>query len=191
MNKENLLDTREAKPISLNASEKIRIERPKAGEKIEIFVKIGAIRIGAEEKQTGTDLTLAFACKSDDCKFNYPSDLEINVEALTDTTYFVRKTNTSKPNESDTIVDWVIQLHMVRQERSLEGRLMKLFYLLTTRLGKRTARGLLLDHTLSHARIAEIIGSTRSTVSRTISKLRKTEQIYIDDLKNQLLLPVH
>ena len=80
---------------------------------------------------------------------------------------------------------------MVRQERSLEDRLMKLFYLLTTRLGKRTAKGLLLDHTLSHARIAEIIGSTRSTVSRTISKLRKTEQIYIDDLKNQLLLPVH
>ena len=134
---------------------------------------------------------MAFACKSDDCKFNYPRDLEINVEALTDTTYLVRKTNTSKPNESDTIVDWVIQLHMVRQERSLEDRLMKLFYLLTTRLGKRTAKGLLLDHTLSHARIAEIIGSTRSTVSRTISKLRKTEQIYIDDLKNQLLLPVH
>ena len=133
---------------------------------------------------------MAFACKSYDCKFSYPQDLDINVEALTDTTYLVRKTNGKKPSESDSIVDWVVQLHIVRQERSLDDRLMKLFYLLTTKLGKRTAQGLQLEYTLSHARIAEIVGSTRSTVSRTISKLRKTEKIYIDELRNQLILPV-
>ena len=67
---------------------------------------------------------------------------------------------------------------------------MKFFRLMTTKLGKRTREGLLLEHTLSHARIAEIIGSTRSTVSRTISTLRKTQQIYIDELKGQIILPV-
>ena len=97
--------------------------------------------------------------------------------------------NGTKANGRDTIFDWVIQLHIVRQEVNLENRLMKLFYLLVTRLGKRTARGLLLEHTLSHARIAEIVGSTRSTISRTISMLKKTERIYIDDLKDQLILP--
>ena len=67
---------------------------------------------------------------------------------------------------------------------------MKLFRLLTTKLGKRTQVGLLLEHKLSHARIAEIVGSTRSTVSRTISTLRKSKQIYIDELKGQIILPV-
>ena len=86
-------------------------------------------------------------------------------------------------------MDWIIQLHIVRNEANLESRLMKFFELLITRLGKRTPEGLLLEHTLPHARIAEIVGSTRSTVSRTISALRKSEQIYIDELKSQIILP--
>jgi len=86
-------------------------------------------------------------------------------------------------------MDWVLQLHIIRYERNAENRVMKLLQLLTKRLGKRTSKGLLLEHTLSHARIAEIVGSTRSTVSRTISKLRKAELIYVDKFKNQLILP--
>ena len=78
----------------------------------------------------------------------------------------------------------------MRNETNLENRLMKFFKLLITRLGKRTSEGLLLEHTLPHARIAEIIGSTRSTVSRTIGSLRKSQQIYIDELKEQIILPV-
>ena len=91
---------------------------------------------------------------------------------------------------SDAIIDWIIQLHIVRHETNLEKRLMKFFRLMTTKLGKRTSEGLLLEHTLPHARIAEIVGSTRSTVSRTISTLRKTQKIYIDELKEQIILPV-
>ena len=87
-------------------------------------------------------------------------------------------------------MDWIIQLHIVRHEANLESRLMKFFELLMHRLGKRTSKGLLLEHTLPHARIAEIVGSTRSTVSRTIGILRKTQQIYIDELKNQIILPI-
>ena len=189
MNTQENFQSTETKQISLNASETIHLERPKAGEYIEISIKTGFIRIGADEENNARDLTLAFACKADNCEFNYPHKLDIKVEALTDTIYIVRHINGTKANGRDTIFDWVIQLHIVRQEVNLENRLMKLFYLLVTRLGKRTARGLLLEHTLSHARIAEIVGSTRSTISRTISMLRKTERIYIDDLKDQLILP--
>ena len=78
----------------------------------------------------------------------------------------------------------------MRNETNLENRLMKFFRLLITRLGKRTSEGLLLEHTLPHARIAEIIGSTRSTISRTIGALRKSQQIYIDELKGQIVLLV-
>ena len=109
---------------------------------------------------------------------------------MTDSTYLVESMSKIESDTSDAIMDWVIQLHIVRNETNLENRLIKFFRLLTTKLGKRTSKGLLLEHTLPHARIAEIVGSTRSTVSRTISTLRKNQQIYIDELKGEIILPI-
>ena len=175
--------------ISLNSHETIRLERPQAGENIEITVKSGVIRIAGNQSNNAKDITLAFACRADAFKFHYPEDLEITIEAITDTTYIVESIEKKESDTSDAIMEWIIQLHIVRHEKNLESRLMKLFRLLITRLGKRTPEGLLLEQTLSHARIAEIVGSTRSTVSRTISTLRKSKQIYIDELKGQIIIP--
>ena len=176
--------------ISLNSSETVPLERPQTGEDIEITVNSGIIRIAANQSKNAEDITLAFACRADIFKFHYPRDLEITIEAITDTTYFVESRNKRESNTSDSIMDWIIQLHIVRHEANLESRLMKFFELIMHRLGKRTSKGLLLEHTLPHARIAEIVGSTRSTVSRTIGTLRKTQQIYIDELKNQIIIPL-
>ena len=180
---------KEGRPITLNTYETVLIERPQAGKDIEITVKSGVIRIAVKQYNNAEDITLAFACRADVFKFRYPGDLEITIEAITDTTYLTESITRIGPDSSDAIMDWIIQLHIVRHEKNLENRLMKLFRLLTTRLGKRTPEGLLLEHTISHARIAEIIGSTRSTVSRTISTLRKSQQIYIDELKGQIIIP--
>ena len=177
------------RPISLNSSEIIPLKRSQAGEYIEIIVKSGVIRIAANQSKNLEDITLAFTCRADIFKFHYPENLELSIEAITDTTYIVERVDRTEPNASDSVIDWIIQLHIVRHETNLENRLMKFFKLLTTKLGKRTSEGLLLEHTLSHARIAEIVGSTRSTVSRTISTLRKSQQIYIDELKGQMILP--
>ena len=190
MNTEYRYRGEKGRPISLNSSETAPLGKPQAGEDIEITVKSGIIRIAANQSKNAEDITLAFACKADICKFHYPGDLEITIEAITDTTYLVESITKTESDTSDAIMDWIIQLHIVRHETNLENRLMKFFRLLTTKLGKRTQEGLLLEHTLSHARIAEIVGSTRSTVSRTISNLRKTQQIYIDELKGQIILPM-
>ena len=190
MNTDHQHRSKEGRPTSLNSHETVALERPKAGEDIEITVKNGVIRIAANQPKKKEDITLAFTCRTDVFKFHYPRDLEITIQAITDTTYFVKSGNRTKSNTNDAIMDWIIQLHIVRNEANLESRLMKFFKLLMTRLGKRTPEGLLLEHTLSHARIAEIIGSTRSTVSRTISALRKSRQIYIDELKSQIILPM-
>ena len=190
MNTEHQHRSKGGRPTSLNSHETVALERPKAGEDIEITVKNGVIRIAANQPKKKEDITLAFTCRTDIFKFHYPRDLEITIQAITDTTYFVKSGNRTKSNTNDAIMDWIIQLHIVRNEANLESRLMKFFKLLMTRLGKRTPEGLLLEHTLSHARIAEIIGSTRSTVSRTISALRKSRQIYIDELKSQIILPM-
>ena len=190
MNTEHQHQKKGGRPISLNSHETIQLERPQAGEIAEITVKSGVIRIAGNQSNNAKDITLAFACRADAFKFHYPEALEITIEAITDTTYIVESIEKKGSDTSDAIMEWIIQLHIVRHETNLENRLMKFFRLLITRLGKRTSEGLLLEHTLPHARIAEIIGSTRSTVSRTISTLRKSKQIYIDELKGQILLPV-
>ena len=189
MNTERRQQNKKGRQISLNSHETVHLERPQSGEDIEITVKSGVIRIAAIQSKNAEDITLAFTCRTDIFKFHYPRDLEITIQAITDTTYFVESRKKTESNTSDAIMDWIIQLHIVRNEANLESRLMKFFELLITRLGKRTPEGLLLEHTLPHARIAEIVGSTRSTVSRTISALRKSEQIYIDELKGQIILP--
>lgn len=190
MNTKHLNRGKGWRPISLNSSETAPIGRPHTGEDIEIIVRSGVIRIAASQSKNTEDITLAFACKADIFKFHYPEGLDMTIEAITDTTYLVESISKIESNTSDAIMDWIIQLHIVRHETNLEKRLMKFFRLMTTKLGKRTQEGLLLEHTLSHARIAEIVGSTRSTVSRTISTLRKTQQIYVDELKGQIILPV-
>ena len=190
MNTEHQHQKKGGRSISLNSHETMRLERPQAGEIAEITVKSGIIRIAGNQSNNVKDITLAFACRADAFKFHYPEDLEIAIEAITDTTYIVESIEKKGSDTSDAIMEWIIQLHIVRHEANLKNRLMKFFRLLITRLGKRTSEGLLLEHTLPHARIAEIIGSTRSTVSRTISTLRKSKQIYIDELKGQILLPV-
>ena len=190
MNTEHYYQEEGRRQISLNSSETVPLERPQAVEDIEITVKSGVVRIAANQSNNIEDITLAFACKAEIFKFHYPADLEITIEAITDTTYMVESISKIESDASDAIIDWIIQLHIVRHETNIEKRLMRFFRLLTTKLGKRTSEGLLLEQTLTHARIAEIVGSTRSTVSRTISTLRKTQQIYIDELKGQIILPV-
>ena len=86
MNTDHKPCPRRGRPISLNASETIALERPQAGEKIELIVKYGVIRIAANQSKNTENLTLAFACKADTFKFHYPEDLEITIEAITNTT---------------------------------------------------------------------------------------------------------
>ena len=191
MNTQHNPRPRKTRAISLNRSETMDLERPQTGEGIELKVENGVIRIATRQSKNAGDLTLAFACKADVFKFHYPEDLEITIEAVTDTTYFVESKKKTDPIASDSIMEWIIQLHIMRCETNLESRLMEFFKLLMTRQGKRTPEGFLLEHTLSHARIAEIIGSTRSTVSRTIGNLRKKQKIYIDELKNHMILPIN
>ena len=190
MNTEQFCRAEGKSSISLNSSEITSLERPQPGKNIELTVKKGVIRIAAKQSFTAGDLTLAFACRADALKFHYPRELEITIEAITETTYLVDSKDKNESNSSDDIMDWIIQFHIVRHETNLESRLMKLFQLLMTKLGKRTPEGLLLEYTLSHARIAEIVGSTRSTVSRTISTLKKKQRIYIDEVKRQIIIPV-
>ena len=100
MNTEHNYRGKEGRPISLNASETAALGRPDAGEDIEITVKSGVIRIAANQSNNIEDITLAFACKAEIFKFQYPADLEIAIEAITDTTYMVESISKINPTQA-------------------------------------------------------------------------------------------
>ena len=100
MNTEHYYQDEEGRRISLNSSETAPLERPQDVEDIEITVKSGVIRIAANQSNNIEDITLAFACKAEIFKFQYPADLEIAIEAITDTTYMVESISKINPTQA-------------------------------------------------------------------------------------------
>ncbi|MDB4484781.1 helix-turn-helix domain-containing protein, partial [bacterium] len=56
------------------------------------------------------------------------------------------------------------------------------------KLGIRTPEGYKLEFLLSHSRLAEMIGATRSTVSRSLGVLRDKGVISIDEMRGELIV---
>jgi CRP-like cAMP-binding protein len=88
----------------------------------------------------------------------------------------------------DFLQEWIFRLFTVRHPIKSEDRLKSLLKLLITRLGKRTSEGYKLQFLLSHSRLAEMIGATRSTVSRSLGALKDKGVISIDEMKEELVV---
>lgn len=72
---------------------------------------------------------------------------------------------------------WLIALQLVRHPVGTEARLVALFQLLVMQFGIRRSDGYLLPFTIPHSRLAELIGATRSTVTRQINALRQQDEL--------------
>ena len=95
-------------------------------------------------------------------------------EALTDLS-FHSNVNISENIGFDSVNEWTLQLLRIRHLGNAEQRLQALFSILVNRLGKRCGQWCELPFRLTHERIGELIGSTRVTSTRLISKLRSSE----------------
>ncbi|EAU73558.1 HTH of cAMP family transcriptional regulator [Synechococcus sp. RS9916] len=73
--------------------------------------------------------------------------------------------------------EWTLQLLRIRHLGQAEQRLHALLSLLVSRLGKRYGEWCSLPFRLTHERIGELIGSTRVTSTRLMSKLRNGEML--------------
>jgi CRP-like cAMP-binding protein len=69
--------------------------------------------------------------------------------------------------------EWTLQLLRIRHLGSAEQRLHALLALLVNRMGKRCGDWCHLPFRLTHERIGELIGTTRVTTTRLISRIRK------------------
>ena len=183
---------RRSTKITLKSGETLVLPKPQNQDIIQFDINNGFIRISAITATEYDEITVGFATSTELIQFSYPHVLELKIEAITTTNLQIEyaKKEKSSTLENDYLYEWILQLHTIRHPIKADERLMYFLNLLASRLGKRTSEGLLLEFLLPHGRVAEIIGTTRSTVSRTISTLRKKDTVVIDELKNQILIPI-
>ena len=176
------------KSCSLQAGQRLILTKPNHNLPTSIVAGQGIIRLSTVENESNPEITVALMSPLDDCTFCHPSSENLQIEAITDSV--IKINNEHKVHEAgdDFMQEWIFRLLTVRHPIKSEDRLKSLLKLLITRLGKRTSEGYKLPFLLSHSRLAEMIGATRSTVSRSLGALKDKGIISIDEMREELVV---
>ena len=116
-------------------------------------------------------MTLAFLQPGDQLRTDRLCSEGVCLEALTPLCF----RSDAEPRDGhgfDAVNEWTLQLLRIRHLGSAEQRLHALLALLVQRLGRRCGDWCDLPFRLTHERIGELIGTTRVTTTRLISRLR-------------------
>jgi hypothetical protein len=116
-------------------------------------------------------MTIAFLQAGDQLRTDRLCSEGVCVEALTPLAF-----KTSDPASCpgvDAVNEWTLQLLRIRHLGSAEQRLQALLSLLVYRMGRRRGDWCHLPFRLTHDRIGELIGTTRVTTTRLITRIRK------------------
>ncbi len=175
--------------ITLRTPQTLVLPKPATGGLIRLCMHEGILRISCVPKNDKPEMTLAMTSSLEQGVFQYPTSAILQIEAISDSCFSLQKVSKDVNIEDDFLNEWIFQLHSVRHPIKAEDRLFRLFELLISRFGKRTAEGYLLEFLLPHSRLAEIIGATRSTVSRGVSTLKQSNIIVVDELRGHLIIP--
>jgi len=141
--------------------------------KLNVLEGIARVYCPCEETE---GMTLAFLQTGDQLRTDCLCSDGICVEAMTPLRIETKSMEPS-PNGYDSVNEWTLQLLRIRHLGQAEQRLHALLSLLVNRLGKRYGEWCNLPFRLTHDRIGELIGSTRVTSTRLISKLRNGEML--------------
>ena len=147
----------------------------KDGSCLEVLEGVARVYCPCEETE---GMTLAFLQSGDQLRTDRLCSEGVCVEALTPLCF---RSNV-EPNQTDgfdAVNEWTLQLLRIRHLGSAEQRLQALFALLVNRLGRRCGDWWQLPFRLTHERIGELIGSTRVTSTRLISRLRTSKLLIV------------
>ena len=135
---------------------------------LEVLDGIARVYCPCEETE---GMTLAFLQSGDQLRTDRLCSEGVCVEALT-SLCFRSDAEVNETGGFDAVNEWTLQLLRIRHLGNAEQRLQALFALLVNRLGRRCGNWCQLPFRLTHERIGELIGSTRVTSTRLISRLR-------------------
>ena len=116
-------------------------------------------------------MTIAFLQAGDQLRTDRLCSEGVCVEALTPLAF--RTTDPVPGDGADAVNEWTLQLLRIRHLGSAEQRLHALLALLVNRMGRRCGDWCHLPFRLTHERIGELIGTTRVTSTRLITRIRK------------------
>ena len=142
---------------------------------LEVLEGIARVYCPCEETE---GMTLAFLQAGDQLRTDRLCSEGVCVEALTPLTF----RSDAEPlggHGFDPVNEWTLQLLRIRHLGSAEQRLHALLGLLVRRLGRRCGDWCDLPFRLTHERIAELIGTTRVTTTRLISRIRREELLLV------------
>lgn len=123
-------------------------------------------------------MTLAFLQAGDQLRTERLCSEGVCVEALT-ALCFRSDAVAVEGQGYDLVNEWTLQLLRIRHLGSAEQRLHAVLALLVERLGRRCGDWCDLPFRLTHERIAELIGTTRVTTTRLISRIRSSQLIEV------------
>ncbi|WP_413296523.1 helix-turn-helix domain-containing protein [Synechococcus sp. MIT S9452] len=156
----------------------------RGGSCLEVLEGVARVYCPCEETE---GMTLAFLQEGDQVRTDRLCSEGICVEALTPLSF----RSDAEPQEGvgfDSVNEWTLQLLRIRHLGNAELRLHALLALLVNRLGRRCGQWCDLPFRITHDRIGELIGSTRVTSTRLISKLRNSDQLDTPSGDNNLRL---
>ena len=165
--------------IQLQAGQSVLLDptlRP-SGACLEVLEGVARVYCPCEETE---GMTIAFLQAGDHLRTDRLCSEGVCVEALTPLS-FCRHGLSEDGMGFDAVNEWTLQLLRIRHLGNAETRLHALLALLARRLGRRCGPWCDLPFRLTHERIAELIGTTRVTTTRLLSRFRNA---------NLLLVPV-
>lgn len=158
-----------------------------AGDDIRLSISDGVIRLFAIHLASGEAFTLGFF--GDEIVYVPAAmyeGLEFKYEAMSSVFLGFDKVERIDNNEDVkhleghfSLMNWSLILSMIACSKTTDLKIERLIVILTFRFGSRNLRGYFLPFTLSHQRQSEILGCTRSTVTRYMLSLRKSGMIEV------------
>jgi hypothetical protein len=145
---------------------------------VQIACEQGVARLAVCFDQHYPEVTLAFCGDREGQWLRLPQGVMLMLEAVAPCQLRLRYAEHC-PVHHDLLMQWLIALHLVRHPVGTEARLVALFQLLVMHFGIRRGDGYLLPFAMAHSRLAELIGATRSTVTRQINGLRQQGELSV------------
>ncbi len=142
---------------------------------IEVIEGVARVYCPCEETE---GMTLAFLQPGDQLRTDRLCSDGVCVEALTPLC-FRSDAEVTNTHGFDAVNEWTLQLLRIRHLGNAEIRLQALLALLVNRLGRRCGDWCQLPFRLTHERIGELIGSTRVTSTRLMSRLKSSQQLLV------------
>jgi hypothetical protein len=158
-------------PVRIPAGQSVLIDpslQPAGHGCLEVLEGMARVYCPCEDTE---GMTIAFLQSGDQLRTDRLCSEGVCVEALTPLAFRI-----SEPlagGGADAVNEWTLQLLRIRHLGSAEQRLHALLTLLVLRMGRRCGDWCHLPFRLTHERIGELIGTTRVTTTRLITRIRK------------------